>query len=123
MAATKTAARQQTNTGGITWAAVTANGNLVANTGTLANKASLLTLTLPTTSAVGDIIEVAGMNAGLWKVTQNASQKIHFGVRDSTIGTSGSIQSSFTYDAVKLICVVANLEWSVIGSTGTIQIN
>ena len=111
MGVTKTATRQQTGGGsGITWAAVTSNATFTVNTGTLANKGTLLTMTLPTTSALGDIIEIAGMNAGLWKVAQNASQLIHFGNQNTTTGTGGFLLSSFTYDAIRMICVVANLE-------------
>lgn len=107
---------------GFSWAAQTANGSFVAGSGVLANKGTLLTYALPTTSAVGDQIAIAGMNAGLWKITQAASQQIHFGNQNTTSGTGGSVASVLTYDAVYLVCVVANLEWVVTNSVGNITV-
>ena len=108
--------------GGFSWTAVTSDGNLTVNTGTLANKGTLLTLTLPATASVGDTVRVAGMNAGLWKIAQNASGIIHFRNLDSTTGASGYISSTKTYDAVELVCVVANNEWAVVSSVGNITV-
>lgn len=107
---------------GLTWTAVTVNATFTVNTGTLANKGTLLSMALPTTSAVGDVVAIAGMNAGLWKITQAASQQIHFGNQNTTSGTGGSLASVLTYDAVYLVCSVANLEWVVINSMGNITV-
>ena len=66
--------------GGLTWSAVTADQSLTVDTGVLANKSTgTLTLTLPTTAAVGKTIRVSGMQ-NTWKIAQNASQIIHFGL-------------------------------------------
>lgn len=108
--------------GGIIWSAVTSNGNLVADTGTLANKSSLLVLTLPASCAVGKTIRVAGMNAGLWKIAQNASQYIKFGNLTTTVGVGGYLASMLTYDAVELVCIVADLGFTVVSSQGVITI-
>jgi hypothetical protein len=109
--------------GGITWSVVTSDGNLVADTGILANKGTLLTLTLPTTCAVGKTIRVAGMNAGLWKIAQNASQYIKFGNQTTTTGTGGYISSVLTYDAVELVCIEADLGFVVVSSVGNLTVN
>lgn len=108
--------------GGITWSIITADQSAVVDNGYICNKGTLLTLTLPTTSAVNTVIRVAGMNAGLWKIAQNASQKIHFGNVTTTTGTGGSLASVHARDAVELICVVADLEWNVISSVGNITV-
>lgn len=108
--------------GGLPWSIVTVNANFTVNTGVLANKGTLLTMTLPTTAAVGDVIRIAGMNAGLWKIAQNAAGIIHFGNQNTTTGTGGSLASTLTYDAVELVCSVANNEWVVISSIGNITI-
>jgi hypothetical protein len=61
------------------------------------------------------------MNAGLWKIAQNASEVIHFGKTDTTV-SSGYLQSTHARDAVELICCVANNEWNVVSSVGNITI-
>lgn len=57
------------------------------NNGYIANNASLVTITIPTTAVVGSIVRVAGSGAGGWKVAQNASEIIHFGSVNTTTGT------------------------------------
>lgn len=107
---------------GLSWSAVTADRSLVAEEGVLANKSSgTLTLTLPTTAALGKVIRVSGMQ-NTWRIAQNASQKIHFGKITTTTGTGGYLENSNAKDAVELVCCVANLEWNVISSIGNITI-
>jgi len=106
----------------LAFSVITADQTAAINTGYIANKGTLLTLTLPTTAAVGSVIRVSGMNAGLWKIAQNASGIIHFGKTDTTTGVGGYISSTLARDAVELVCVVANNEWNVISSVGNITI-
>lgn len=87
-----------------------------------ANNAARVVFTLPTTSAIGSEIEVTGIGAGGWRVAQNANQIIHFGSLDTTTGVTGKIESTQQRDAVKLKCVVANLEWNVVSSIGNIDV-
>lgn len=108
--------------GGITWTATTVDATMVVDNGYLANKGTLLTMTLPATSAVGKVVRIAGMNAGLWKIAQAAGQSINFGNQTTTVGTGGSLASVLTYDAVELVCIVANTTWMVISSVGNITI-
>jgi len=84
------------------------------------NNASLVTITLPITAAVGSRLRVVGLGAGGWRVAQNASQLIHKSGTATTIGTGGHIDSSNRYDAATLVCIVANTEWSIVDSQGTI---
>ena len=108
---------------GITWTEVTGTSQTASvNAGYIANNASLVTITLPTTAAVGDIVRVSGKGAGLWRVSQNASEIIHFGNLDSTTGTGGYIAATHRRDAVELVCVVADTEWNVLSSTGNITV-
>lgn len=105
----------------LTWSVITADQSAVVNNGYVANKAGLLILTLPTTSAVGSLIELTGMNTALgWQIAQNANQIIHFGNVNTTTGVAGSLASTLTYDAVRIVCNVANLEWIVLSSQGNI---
>lgn len=82
------------------------------NNGYIANNAGLVTLTLPTTAAIGSSVEIIGLGAGGWSVVYGSSQLIHFGNITSTT-TTGSISSSNQYDSVTLVCIVANTTWSV----------
>jgi hypothetical protein len=95
---------------------------MAVNTGYLANKGTLLTMTLPATSAVGSVVRIAGMNAGLWKIAQAANQYIKFGNQATTIGVGGSLASVLTYDCVELVCIVADLGWVVTSSVGNITV-
>jgi hypothetical protein len=108
--------------GGFTWTATTADATMAVDNGYLANKSSgTLTLTLPTTAAVGKTIRVSGMQ-NVWRIAQNASQKIHFGKTTTTTGTGGYLESTNARDAVELVCCVADNEWNVVSSIGNITI-
>lgn len=107
---------------GMTWAVVTADATMAVNNGYIANKATLLTMALPTTSAVGSVCRISGMNAGLWKISQAASQKINFGDVSTTAGVTGYLASVLTRDGIELVCVVADLEWNVVSSIGNITV-
>lgn len=87
----------------------------------LANRGSLVTLTLPTTCVVGEVHEVVGMGAGGWKIAQNASQAINVGSSASTTGTEGYI-SGAQYTGVRLICDVANTHWIATDAMGAITV-
>jgi hypothetical protein len=86
----------------------------------IANNGSLVTITLPATSVVGSVITVVGLGAGGWRVAQNASQLIHKSGTATTTGTGGHIDSGNRYDAVAIVCTVADTEWNIISSQGTI---
>lgn len=107
----------------VNWTEVTGTTQQASvNKGYIANNASLCTITLPATAAVGDIIPVVGSGAGGWKVAQNSGQHIVFGDTVSTSGTGGYIASQQQYDAIKLICITANTTFSVISCIGNITV-
>lgn len=110
--------------GGLTWTVVTGTTQAAAvNNGYIANNAGLVTVTLPSTSAVGDTVAVTGINnATGWKVAQNAGNQIFFGNVSSTSGTGGSLASTATRDTVYLVCMTANATWNVTGSIGNITV-
>jgi hypothetical protein len=109
--------------GGISWTEVTGTSQSAAvDNGYIANNASLVTITLPTTAAVGKIVEAVGKGAGGWKIAQNASEIIHYGDISSTTGTGGSLASTHRRDCVRLICTVADTEWTVMSSQGTLDV-
>jgi hypothetical protein len=111
------------------WTEVTGTSQSAAvNEHYLTNNASLVTVTLPTTAAVGDMLTVQGLGAGGWKIAQNASEQIIWmagGVdssHETTVGTGGSLASTDRYDAVTLICITANTTWVVHHAKGVIDL-
>lgn len=109
--------------GGFTWNTVSGTSQSAAvNNGYIANNASLVTVTLPSTASVGDIVEVAGKGAGGWSIAQNSSQVIHMDGVDSTTGTGGSLSSTVRYDAVRLLCITANTDWLVLSGIGNLAV-
>lgn len=93
------------------------------NNAYISNNAGLCTITLPSTAAVGDSIQIGGLGAGGWKVALNASQLIHIGFLQSSTGISGSLSSSNQYDSIAYIrCVVANTTWVCFGVQGNITV-
>lgn len=107
--------------GGLATAAVTGTSQAMAvDTLYVANNAALVTLTLPTTAAVGKQVGVIGLGAGGWLVAQNASEIIHFIGVNTTTGTGGSLASTNRYDCVWLMCVVADTEWTVVNACGNL---
>lgn len=103
--------------GGVaSWVDVTGTTQaMAASTGYIADNASLVTLTLPSTVAQGTVIRVAGNGAGGWKIAQNASQVINAGNVPTTTGVTGSLSSSNRYDAIELLCTVANTTFVSLG--------
>lgn len=76
---------------------------MAAGNAYIADNAALVTLTLPTTFAVGDRFLVAGHGAGGWKIAQNALEQVNFLIGNTTNGTGGYLQSTRITDMVELI--------------------
>jgi len=111
--------------GGLTWTSVAVDASFTVNSGTIANKAGLLTMTLPASAALGDIIAITGINTALgWKIAQNANQQIFMGTSSTTIGITGSLASINIRDTVYMVCVVAGAStvWNVVNSMGNITV-
>jgi hypothetical protein len=97
---------------GFTWNMVTGTTqNMVSHNGYIANNASLVTLNLPATSAVGDEIDVIGKGAGGWLIQCGGGQTIVLGA--DTTSSGGSLASTNAKDALYIICTVANTEWQL----------
>lgn len=107
--------------GGITWNdQTTTPATMSVNNAYSTNNVARVTLTLPATAAVGSIVQVSGFGSGGWRISQNASQIIHFGAVDTTTGITGQLASTSRYDQVTLVCAVANTTWVVNSSLGMI---
>ncbi len=108
-----------TGAGAFVWSVITANQTAAVNNGYFCNKGSTLTLALPATSAVGDVIEVANINTALGvQFTQAANQQIFFSTTNTTLGATGTLTSSAIGDTLKLVCRTANLVWWATSSIG-----
>lgn len=93
---------------------------MVSNTIYIANDpTSLVTLTLPATSAVGDIVSIVGASADGWSIAQAAGQQIQISPNHSTLGVGGSVASTNQYNSLNLICIVANTIWTSFGGGQT----
>lgn len=109
--------------GALTWNDVTGtSATMAVNNGYLADNAGLVTLTLPNTVAQFSVIAVAGLGAGGWTIAQNVGQLIHFGSSTTTTGVTGTLSSTNRYDAVYLLCVVANTTFVVLNSIGNLTV-
>lgn len=108
---------------GMTWTEVTgASASMAVNNGYIANNAGLVTLTLPSTAAVGDVVRVSGKGAGGWRIAQNSGQTIFFGTSTTTTGATGRLDSSQRRDGIELLCVTANNDWNVLSAQGNITV-
>jgi hypothetical protein len=81
-----------------------------------------LVINLPTTSILGDEIEVTLDGATSFQIAQAAGQQIRFGNLLTSIGVGGSITTTNAGDTVRLVCQTANTKWNVISSIGSFVI-
>lgn len=94
----------------------------LVNNSYVANNASLVTVTLPTTAVIGSVINVGGFGAGGWLIAQNSAQLIHFGNAVTSTGAGGSLASTNAFDNITIQCVVANTTWLVLSAIGNITV-
>lgn len=106
----------------VSWQAQATSTTASVGNGYVSTSSGLVTITLPTTYAVGDTVRVAGSGAGGWKIAQPAGDNIKFSTTTTTAGTSGYLASTNSNDAVELIGTVANTTWTVTGSIGNIMV-
>jgi hypothetical protein len=105
--------------GGLAQSEVTGTSQaMVVNTRYIANNAGLVTFTLPTTMAVGEIMEIYNKGAGLFKLAQNASQSCRFSGSTSTTGTGGSVTAQSRDDYMRITCLTANTLFHISGAIG-----
>lgn len=92
---------------------------LVKGNSYIANNAGLVTLTLPSTGTIGDVIQIIGKGAGLYVIAQNASQQIFNIGAATTAGITGSLTALEQYASLTLRCTTTNTGWTVVHSSGT----
>jgi hypothetical protein len=108
-----------TNGTGIAWVDVTGTSvQAVANTGYMADNAAQVTITLPASPAVGDVIQVSGVGAGGWKIVTNTTPaQLIASTYISAIQFAGTI-SGLQYEAIELQYVGHNT-FTVLNYVGT----
>lgn len=104
-----------------TWNLITTNQTLAVNNGYVVTSGTL-SLALPTTSAVGDIIELTLDGGTSWTLTQSSGQQIRFGNVQTTSGAGGSLASTAAGDTIRIVCTVANTRWNVLSCIGNITV-
>jgi hypothetical protein len=108
---------------GLTWQVVNTSFTMTSGNGYIIVSGPGSTYTLPSTSAVGDVIALVGNDvATTFTIAQAAGKQIRFGNRLTTLGAGGSIVSADDGAAIFLLCTVANTSWSVIDSIGNFTI-
>ncbi len=106
---------------GTTWVDQTTTPvTIVKNTGYLANNAGLVTLNMPATAAVGDEFTIQGQGAGGWLLRMNTGQVANLGASPTT--SAGALSSTNRYDAVKLVCSVANTTFVTMSAVGNLTV-
>lgn len=97
---------------GMSWTTVSGTTQSAAvNNGYITNNAGAVTVTLPTTFAIGDTVTVKGLGAGGWILAAGTATTIRMG--SSVTSSAGSLTSANQYDTVKVTGLVANTTWSV----------
>ena len=108
---------------GFTWNEITSTSvTMAVSNGYIANNAALVTLTLPSTAALGDTIQVTGKGAGLFLIAQPAGQTINYVSSSTTTGVAGSLTSIARFATLELVCTTANTAWTVVDSAGNFMV-
>lgn len=98
------------------------SGTLVVNSTHHINNASLATVALPATAALGDVIRILGVGVGGWRISQTTGQSIVYGDQTTTTGAAGSISSMHPRDVIEIECIVANTTWQVTDAVGNVDV-
>lgn len=96
--------------------------NMLSDQGYISNGVSQITYNLPSSVAVGDIIDMSSMSSSGFFISQGSSQYIIYGNQTSTVGVGGSLSSSATGDCISLLCVQTNVGFIALSSIGNLTI-
>lgn len=102
---------------GITWVTNTDPVvQMTVNTGYIDRFAGATNYMLPTTSAVGDVLIIAGTGLG-YQVHLAAGQSIFLGI-EQVQGPGGFLESDNAGNSIYLVCSLANVEWRAVSIQG-----
>jgi hypothetical protein len=107
---------------GLTWNAPTTSPVTAAvnNEYTIKTASGLTTINLPATAAINARIKIVGYGTDGWTLVAAAGDVIHYGSSNTSAG--GSLASTHRYDCVEAVCAVADSEWVVHSSVGTLVV-
>ena len=95
-----------------TWVSPATTTTMLTNHGYLVRSGAQQTFTLPTTSAVGDVLEIIWVSgAGGWQIAQTANQQVRGGASITTLGNAGTVTSTGIGSAIHLVCTAVNTLW------------
>jgi len=80
------------------------------NVGYIIGNSSQTTVTLPATAPIGSVVAIQGKGSGGWILQGSVGQTIQVGQTASSSG--GSVTSAAAFDAIQVVCVVANTTWT-----------
>ena len=106
---------------GLTWVNNAVTSTMLTNNGYIVTSGALI-LTLPTTSAVGDSLQIMLNGGTSFQIAQAAGQQIRFSASQTTSGVGGSITSTQQGNVLHLICTAANTQWQVDYSIGNMTV-
>lgn len=107
---------------GLSWQTISTSQTLAVNNGYICVSGGALSLALPSTSSVGDVIEITLDGSTSFAVTQGAGQQIRFGAAQTTLGASGSLTTNAQGDALRLVCSVADTKWNIVSAMGNFTV-
>lgn len=111
-----------TPSSGIIWQLIGANRTLSSNNGYVCTTGATLSLLLPPTSILGDIIEVTLDGSTNFIITQGAGQSIRFGSSTTTVGTGGSLASIVQGNALRMVCSIASTKWNILSTQNSFTV-
>ena len=106
----------------VSWSNIGASQALANNNGYICGSGGAISLSLPASAAVGDIIEVALSGSTSWTITQGAGQQVRLGNVQTTAGIGGSLASTAQGDWITLICDVNGTHWIARTEQGSINV-
>jgi len=103
-----------TGGGGLAWSTISGTTQTgVAGAAYIPTNGALTTIDLPATCNPGDMIAVQGQGSGMWTIQANTGQTIHIGSSASSV--AGTVSAANQYDAITLVCIVADTDWAMYG--------
>jgi hypothetical protein len=95
---------------------------MVSNNGYICDGGGALVLSLPATSAFGDILEITLDGSSSFQIAQNGAQQIRIGSLQTTSGVAGSITTTAQGNSLRMVCQIADTKWNVLSSMGNFTI-
>ena len=96
--------------------AMVTNNRYICNDGS-----GQVTFVLPTSGAIGDIVQIIGKSTAGYTITYTTNQQI-VGLNRATTLSSGSLTSVQQYNSITLTCITTTTIWCITSMTGDFTI-